>query len=681
MNDERKTKAQLIDELKQLRTRVEELEREINTSMNKDHGVEIDWRLSFIAKHSDLVGIWNYNLENGEFYVNPEWYENLGCSSEQMEPNIETWERLVHSEDLQLCRDSMNALVKGEISFASFQFRMLSGSEDWKQIHCKGIVSDRNEDREAQHAFGILIDLTGWQFAVELYEEREKFSKVLRELFGEMIANGTDISNLKELWSSDFPLGAFDHELLCLHWYLADEYGYGSKKRGRPFFVKDLSMKYVHVSPAFAELLGTTPSRMLGQTDDQLYGTEEQGIFEKLIPAIKTEKVGCEVRLREAKGKKILFIDCTRPMDAMIGEDTYYIHGLSEPKLEITNDLRLVRIGESPYVSEAMLKTLEMALLAAQSDEVVLLTGESGTGKDYLAKYIHKNSRRSEKRFLPINCAAIPSELAESELFGHERGAFTTALSQKKGLVELADGGTLFLNEIGELTLPMQAKLLTFLDSGEFIRVGSEKKRKADIRILAATNRDLETEVFEKRFREDLFHRLNVIRIVLPTLRERKEDIAILAQQFLAELNAEYDEERDIDPKAIRLLEELDYQGGNVRQLKNLFRRARVLTRKQMIDAKALFGDLSEKLRPKVGQWRTISEVGNSEDWEWRTDFPRERSYNQVVQDLRRSLIKEALRRVGGSAIRAGHLLGLTKDAMRKQMETLGIKASNRHPK
>jgi two-component system, NtrC family, response regulator AtoC len=280
---------------------------------------------------------------------------------------------------------------------------------------------------------------------------------------------------------------------------------------------------------------------------------------------------------------------------------------------------------------------------------------------------------------LTLNCAAIPSELAESELFGHERGAFTTALSQKKGLVELADGGTLFLNEIGELTLPIQSKLLTFLDTREFMRVGGETNRKADVRILAATNRDLEREMSEKRFREDLFYRLNIIRIFMPPLRERKEDIAILAQQFLAELNTEYDEERDIDPNAIRLLEEYDYQ-GNVRQLKNLFRRARVFTNKQTIDAKSIFGDLAEQLKLKVRQPRPISEGDNSEDWEWRTDFPGEKSYNQVVLDLRRSLIKEALRRAGGSPTQAARLLGMTKDAMIKQIKTLAIQASIGHP-
>jgi transcriptional regulator with PAS, ATPase and Fis domain len=670
MNDERKTKAQLINELNQLRTRVKEWELETNSFMNK--GRETDWRLSFIAKHSDLVGIWSYNLENGEFNVNPEWYEHLGYSAEQMEPNIETWERLIHPEDLLPCRDSMKALLSGEIEFASFQYRVLSSPDDWYQIHCKGIISERNPEGEVLSAFGIFVDLSCWESAMWLYDEREALGKVLSELFTEMIASGTDVSHLKELWSDDFPLVVLGEELHSIYWVLEEEYH--SRLKRRSFFVKDSSMRYVHVSPAFAELLGMTASQLLGRTDDQLFGVKEQRIIEKLIPPSRTGAVVGSVRLRKVNGKRRLFIDCLSRVDIPNRDDIYYVRGFSEPSAEITDDLRLVRVGETPYVSDAMLKTLGMALLAAQSDEVVLLTGETGTGKDYLAKYIHENSRRSEKKFLKINCAAIPSELAESELFGHERGAFTSAFVEKKGLVELAEGGTLFLNEIGELPLPMQAKLLTFLDSGEFIRVGSEKKRKADVRILAATNRDLETQVFEKRFREDLFHRLDVIRIVLPTLSERKEDIVILARQFLAELNAEYDEKRDIDPKTIPLLEEYDYQ-GNVRQLKNLFRRARVFTKKQTIDAKSIFGNLSEQLKLKVRHPRPISKGDNSEDWEWRTDFPHERSYNQVVLDLRRSLVKEALRRADGHPIRAGRLLGMTKDAMRKQMETLGIKS------
>ena len=227
------------------------------------------------------------------------------------------------------------------------------------------------------------------------------------------------------------------------------------------------------------------------------------------------------------------------------------------------------------YASKAMRSTLKSAILAGKSATTILLTGESGSGKDYLARYIHDHSDRASGPYFSVNCAAISEGLAESELFGYERGSFTGAVGRKRGLLELAEGGTLLLNEIGELSLPLQSKLLTFLDARKFTRVGGEKEITVNARLIAATNRDLEKEVEEGRFRKDLFYRLNVFSIAAPPLRERREDIPILVQEILAKLRIEMniDGAPTIDASLMRTFKNYDWP-GNVRELHNVLERA-----------------------------------------------------------------------------------------------------------
>jgi transcriptional regulator with PAS, ATPase and Fis domain len=232
-------------------------------------------------------------------------------------------------------------------------------------------------------------------------------------------------------------------------------------------------------------------------------------------------------------------------------------------------------ITNMDYPSPVMQKVLAACRQAAATLITVLLLGESGTGKDFLSKYIHGRSRRADGPFFSINCAAIPPELVESELFGHEKGAFTGSCETKIGLIELAQGGTLVLNEIGETPLSFQAKLLSVLDAREFVRVGGRKKVQVNVRIIAATNRDLPQMVSDGRFRRDLYYRLNVFPIVVPPLRERKEDIPLLAEQFLTTLAAEMGLEAfpSLEPAALETLVAYEWP-GNVRELRNVLERA-----------------------------------------------------------------------------------------------------------
>ena len=256
---------------------------------------------------------------------------------------------------------------------------------------------------------------------------------------------------------------------------------------------------------------------------------------------------------------------------------------------DLKNELGIPSAGTPLiFASERFRKIHDMALLVAQSESNVLVLGESGTGKELVANLIHNNSPRSQERFLTINCAALSDTLLESQLFGHVRGAFTGAISSQKGILEAANHGTLFLDEIGDMSPAIQAKLLRVLQEGDFIPVGDTKGKKVDIRFVAATNKDLEEEVRQKRFREDLYFRLNVISLNLPPLRERNGDVELLARHFLKKYASRIKREiNDFSPEALQLLNSYGWP-GNIRELENAIERAVILTRGATVTAETL---------------------------------------------------------------------------------------------
>ncbi len=310
------------------------------------------------------------------------------------------------------------------------------------------------------------------------------------------------------------------------------------------------------------------------------------------------------------------------------------------------------------YPSRAMNAALAKARQAAKTDSIILLLGRSGSGKDHMARFIHSQSQRSGGPFFDINCAVVPPELAESELFGHEAGAFTGANKRKRGLVELAEGGTLLLNEIGELSLPLQAKLLTFLDTRTFSRVGGEKRITVNARLIFATNRDLEEEVESGGFRQDLFYRINVLSIEVPPLRERIEDIPILVREIVARLAAGMNLPRAplIEPAATEILSQYDWP-GNVRELCNVLERAVIVRRDGMIRA----SDIG--LKKKTG------------DWSFTVTFPSDQTLNDLTRDMKRSVITEALRLSEGRRKEAAEMLGISRNSLLHYMKTLDIEA------
>ena len=242
---------------------------------------------------------------------------------------------------------------------------------------------------------------------------------------------------------------------------------------------------------------------------------------------------------------------------------------------------RHAMFGNIVGTSKPILEVLQIAAKVAPTDSSVVIEGASGTGKELIASFLHQNSLRKDQPFVALNCASIPETLIESELFGHEKGSFTDAIATKQGLVEIANTGTLFLDEVAEISLFMQPKLLRFLQTGEYRRVGGNKNMKADVRVISATNKDLRNEVKTNRFREDLLYRLNVITLHLPTLKERPEDIPALVEYFLKS-RVRSKEVKKIDPKALDLLSKYEWP-GNIRELENVIERAAILCQDNII--------------------------------------------------------------------------------------------------
>ncbi|MGC3999078.1 MAG: sigma-54 dependent transcriptional regulator [Anaeromyxobacter sp.] len=326
-------------------------------------------------------------------------------------------------------------------------------------------------------------------------------------------------------------------------------------------------------------------------------------------------------------------------------------------------------VGASP----AMRAVHEMVARVAESPSTVLITGESGTGKELIAKALHQGSSRRDKPLIKVNCAAIPKDLVESELFGHERGAFTGAVASKPGRFELADGGTLFLDEIGEVPLEMQVKLLRALQESEFERVGGIKTLRVDVRLIAATNRDLKQAIAEGRFREDLYYRLAVVPIALPPLRDRREDIPPLVRHFIEKYNQRLGKRVDgIEDEALELL--MDYAWpGNIRELENLMERSVLFADGPLIQASAL----PDALRERGPQPSTpIAAVGPLGAIAAPSGASMKEIVRQAQAELEKELITRALEETGGNVTRAAKRLQISRKSLQVKMKELGLRGA-----
>jgi two-component system nitrogen regulation response regulator GlnG len=343
-----------------------------------------------------------------------------------------------------------------------------------------------------------------------------------------------------------------------------------------------------------------------------------------------------------------------------------------EPMLE-TEDYDLGIVGRT----EAMQQVFKLIGQVAASDATALVTGESGTGKELVARAIYSHSQRGTQPFLAINCAAIPEQLLESELFGHERGAFTGATLQRIGKFEQCNHGTIFLDEIGDMTPPTQTKILRVLQSGTFERVGGNQPIQADVRVIAATNKPLEAAVAAKQFREDLFYRLNVVRIHIPPLRDRRDDIRLLVNYFLKKISRE----QQLPPKSIAasVLKSLQkyHWPGNVRELENAIRRAHVMAKGDAI----LLSDLPPEISGQGATGAAISYAAASDAtttdaaalarqlFQWARRDPK----MKIIPAVERELVIQALKETGDNQVHAAKLLGITRATLRKRIDKFRI--------
>jgi two-component system nitrogen regulation response regulator GlnG len=323
-------------------------------------------------------------------------------------------------------------------------------------------------------------------------------------------------------------------------------------------------------------------------------------------------------------------------------------------------------LGQAPAMQEVFRAIGRLS----QSHATVMITGESGSGKELVARAVHRHSPRSEKPFIAINTAAIPKDLLESELFGHERGAFTGAAAQRRGRFEQAEGGTLFLDEIGDMPPELQTRLLRVLSDGHYYRVGGHSPLKANVRIIAATHQNLETRVKEGLFREDLFHRLNVIRVRLPSLRERREDIPLLAKHFLQKSAQDLGvEAKRFSDGTLKYLTAFDFP-GNVRQLENICHWLTVMAPGQLVDV----ADLPPELRDTPA-------LSTTADWESALADEVDRLlardngtvHEKLTQAFERVLIRRALNHTGGRRIEAAQALGIGRNTITRKIQELNI--------
>jgi nitrogen regulation protein NR(I) len=437
----------------------------------------------------------------------------------------------------------------------------------------------------------------------------------------------------------------------------------------------------------------------------------EEGL--KLIPKFKPDLVLMDIRMGGMSGletlrrirqmdSKLLVILMTAygttqmAIEAMkLGAYDYLLKPFDVPKLKeiVSNALKAARdmkqvVSYQPLLesedydlgivgrSEEMQQVFKVIGQLAASDATALITGESGTGKELVARAIYHHSNRSQQPFLAVNCGAIPEQLLESELFGHERGAFTGATLQRIGKFEQCNKGTIFLDEIGDMTPATQTKILRVLQSGTFERVGGNQPIKVDVRIIAATNKPLEQAVAARQFREDLFYRLNVVRVHIPPLRERREDIPLLVNYFLKKFAR--DQQRTPKSVATNVIKALGkyHWPGNVRELENAIRRAHVMAKGEAI----LTGDLPPEitgqtsaglLPPSPGDGAAANDAAAlaRQLFQWARRDPK----LKIIPSVERELVIQALKESENNQVHAAKLLGITRATLRKRIEKFGI--------
>jgi PAS domain S-box-containing protein len=623
INDRKLAEEALRGAHDELERRVEERTSELwETNQQLEHEIaertKVEEALRESQQRLDLalsgagLGSWDWDLPTRRAVFDKRWAAMLGFFSEEIEPHVKGWENLIHSEDKPRVMEILDAHLKGRKPMFEAEYRLRAKSGEWQWILTRGRVVERDEHGKPVRVAGTNLDIT----------ERKQAELALSLSEGRFQAIFEGAQDL--------------------------------------IFMKDRHLTYTHVNPAMARMFQRDASEIIGRKAAHLYGEAVGEHIKKVdLRVLKGESIEEESTV-SIKGAPFILNTVRTPLRDARGT-IVGIYGISRDVTERRRTAPVQKPIAEAYPSRAMKATLQEAHLAAATDSIVLLQGESGSGKDYLARWIHDHSRRAPGPYFALNCAAISRELAESELFGHERGAFTGAQARKRGLLELAEGGTLLLNEIGELSLPLQSKLLTFLDTRSFLRVGGTKSISVNARVIAASNRNLDTEVTDGRFLSPLLYRLNVLVIRVPPLRDRIEDIPVLLEEIISRLAMELQLTSlpAIDRASLIGLSGYNWP-GNVRELRNVIERSLILS-----DGKKLSVSLP-----------TID--ASQEVWSYRSTFPEdERTLHDVTDEVIESLCLEALRRCDGNRRCAARTLGIARDSLYRYIKRFGIEGDN----
>ncbi len=559
-------------------------------------------RLQLAVEGADLIP-WDRNVKTGAVFLNEKIQTILGFAPEEIQ-DLETYRNLIHKDDLLGTSSVMDSFTEGKGSLLEAEYRVQTKSGNWKWMFSRGRIVEWDNSGDALRVAGTLLDISSRKKAEQALRESEARFRAIFE-------------------------GADDH-----------------------IFIKDTNLKYVQVNPSMARALDRNPAEFVGRKTEDIYGFELGRFLTEIeTRVLNGETIECEHTFPINK-IPLTFSYTITPLQDIEGK-TVGIFGISRDVTDRRPPDRYSTESADEYPSKAMRSTLAMARRIAEQDSVVLLLGESGSGKDYVAKYVHAHSNRKNGPYVSLNCAAIAPNLAESELFGHEKGAFTGAMGRKRGMLELAEQGTLLLNEVGELSLPLQAKLLTFLDTRRFTRVGGEKEISTNARLIAATNRDLEKEVVRGDFRKDLFYRFNVIKITIPPLRERLDDIPTLANEILSRLTAEMQLSSVpvLDAATMNALSNYDWP-GNVREFRNVLERALITSS----------GDRFDVMLP----------AGDKKTHSLNIEFDG-RTLRDITDEITRYMCENALERCSGNKRDAAKLLGIARDSLYRYLRQFGL--------
>ncbi len=576
--------------------------------------------------------------------VNSRFADDTGYSSEELEGK-KSWTELVSERDLEHMKEIHSLRTDPGEAPAQHEFTLVD-----KQGNAKNMLLTAGPIPGTTQSLISLLDITDRkkeELERRLEQEAraaEALRKKNRELAGEVEARKRTEDSLR----------ASEERFRAVLENAEDG-----------IFIKNPQLEYTHANPAYLRLMERELPEVLGMTDEELslhpdYVAHAKNLERRVLQgeSVETEHgltwkewpISLNVvrfPVRDSAGKTIAICGMARDVS-----DRRAAQG------------QLLAPAAQRYPSPAIRETLRLVMLAADGESTVLFLGESGTGKDYWARFLHDHSSRSMGAFFSINCAALAPELVESELFGHEAGAFTGARKRKRGLLELAEGGSLLLNEIGEMPAAIQSKLLTFLDEHCITRVGGETRIPVDARILAATNSDLQNAVEQGHFRLDLFYRLAVMKITVPPLRDRIEDVPSMVREILATMGEKLGMSPlpVLEPSAMEAL--LSYRWpGNVRELQNSLERALILCDRKRITAQDL------------GIAETVSgETACSGDGCLEIRLPLSQSFEDSLDETKRRLIAKALERSGGSIKLAAAQLKMTRNSIDHHMRRLGLR-------